>query len=176
MRMGAMQRDQMSPSEKRQWADALREKLVRDIESLEKTLQWETSEASRLKTAAQEADSAISDSSTAGQIVGLINKGAALKMGHSASIHEERSNRLLTRIDELTTKLGILSETDDFSASDVPVPLSSFRLSIRDGSGWRAGDASLASGTFKWTGSGESVECKCSELNSAKPEKEEDSA
>jgi tetratricopeptide (TPR) repeat protein len=173
MRAEAAKAVQNNPLEKRRRADELRDRLVSYIESLERALSWENGEASRLQNAAQEAES-VGDSSTVGQIVGLIGKGASIKHQSSAAAHKDRANRLLNRIDSLTTELGKLAETDDIPESHIPVPPSRFDVSYKEGSQWIPGEVTITGGDLQWKSANGSVQCQCSELKSAKPGKEAD--
>jgi tetratricopeptide (TPR) repeat protein len=160
-----------SPIAKRRRADELRNRLVGYIETLERVLSWETAEAARLESNAQQAESA-GDSSTAGQLIGLIGKVASAKGQHSAASHRERAERVLSRIDQLTTALGKLSETDDIPEGHIPAPPSRFAVARKEGAKWIAGEVSVAGGDFVWKGDGGNVTCQCSELKSAKRGKE----
>jgi len=124
-----------------------------------------------LESNAQQAESA-GDSSTAGQLMGLIGKVASAKGQHSAAIHRERADRVLTRIDRLTTTLGRLAETDDVPESGVPAPPSRFAVARKEGAKWVAGEVDVAGGDLIWKGDGGPVTCQCSNLKSAKRGKE----
>lgn len=166
-RAEAAKASENSPVAKRRRADQMRDRLVTYIESLEAVLSWENSEATRLANAAQQADSA-GDGSTVGQLVGLIGKTASLKYQSSAATHKERAGRVLDRIDQLTTELGKLSESDDLPDGRVPVPPTTFAVGKKEGNRWVQGQASFSAGTLKWRAEAGPLEVACSDLKSAK--------
>jgi len=160
-----------SPLAKRRRADQLRDKLVSYIESTEGALRWENEEAARLESAAQQ-EGAIGDNSTAGQLVGLFGKIASTRHQSSATMHRDRANRLLGRVDSMTTELGKLAETDDIQADHIPLPASQFKISTKEGSKWMSGEARIVGGDMRLDLSGTAVQYRCSELKTVKRQKD----
>lgn len=129
---------------RRERADKYRMSIIRYIGELETLMKHESDEVTRLKAETNLVDAPETPSS----IGGLIN---AINNAHSKSIengigrHNDRINRLLGRVDSLTSELGSIRNDQE---PKISVPPSSFAVSSKRAKTWDPLTLEFGSGEF----------------------------
>ncbi len=132
---------------RREKADKYRRAIISYIAELESLMRHESDEVTRLKAQTNIVDTPEGTPSSLGGLINVMNSAHSKSIENAIGRHNDRINRLLGRVDSLTTELGSIRNDQE---PKISVPPSSFDVSSKNGKAWTPLVLEIGMREFAW--------------------------